>query len=103
MSETHARPRPKRRPTERIERGTYTILWNHPVPGILTVKVRGRLLQRLTPKARQCVQELLAQRGMTMLGRSRSAYVWYTAVDKATTGLQAGEPQPVTLHRHRRQ
>jgi hypothetical protein len=65
-------------PTERVQRGAYTILWNHPVPGTLTVEVRGRLLQRLTPKARQYVRELLAQRGLTILGKSRGPYVWYT-------------------------
>jgi hypothetical protein len=89
---TQARPRPTLRTTERVQRGAYTILWNHPVPGALTVQCRGRSLQRLTPKARQCVQELLAQRGVTMLGRSRGRYVWYTAVDEATTGPQGGEP-----------
>jgi hypothetical protein len=100
---THARLRPRLRLTERVERGVYAILWNHPVPGILTVQVRGRVLRRLTPKARQCVQELLAQRGMTTLGRSRGAYVWFTAVDEATTGLQGGERQPVARHRQGRQ
>jgi hypothetical protein len=97
---TQARPRPTLRTTERVQRGAYTIRWNHPVPGALTVHYRGRSLRHLTPKARHFVQELLAQRGMTTLGRSLSAYVWYTAEDEATTsGLQTGEPQPVTMHR----
>jgi hypothetical protein len=86
---TQARPGRRLRSPERLERGGYTILWNHPVPGILTVQIRGRVLQRLTPKARQCVRDLLAERGMTTLGRLRGAYVWYTAVDE-TTGLQEG-------------
>jgi hypothetical protein len=75
-------PRSKLRTPDRVRRGAYTILWNHPVPGALTVQVRGRALQRLTPQARRYVQELLAERGQTMLGRSRGPYVWYTAGDE---------------------
>jgi hypothetical protein len=74
--------RSKLRPSDRVQRGDYTILWNHPVPGTLTVQVRGRALQRLTPQARKYVQELLAERGQTMLGKSRGPYVWYTAADE---------------------